>query len=76
MEKSRAELGGLALEHYANKGWVAVTGFFSGAETDQLVRFTDEVCELPELAGKQMLYRGPAMSCSSTASFPTHREPI
>jgi hypothetical protein len=59
MQKSRAELGGSALEHYADKGWVVVPGFFSAAETGQMVRFTDEVCELPEVAGKQMLYREP-----------------
>ena len=59
MERSRAELGGSVLEHYAIKGWVVVPNFFSAAESDQLVRFTDEVCELPEVAGKQMLYREP-----------------
>ena len=57
MGRSRAELGGSALEHYANKGWVVAPGFFSAAQTDRLVRFADEVCELPEIAGKQMLYR-------------------
>jgi 2-aminoethylphosphonate dioxygenase len=59
MENSRAELGGSALEHYANKGWVVVPGFFSAAETDNLLRFAGEVCELPEVAGRQMLYREP-----------------
>jgi 2-aminoethylphosphonate dioxygenase len=57
MRRSRADLGGSALEHYALKGWVIVPGFFSAAQTDQLVRFADEVRELPEVAGKQMLYR-------------------
>jgi hypothetical protein len=57
MVSIRAELGGSALEHYALKGWVVVPGFFSGAQAEQLVRFTDEVCELPEVAGKQMIYR-------------------
>jgi 2-aminoethylphosphonate dioxygenase len=57
MPKSRAELHGSALEHYALNGWVSVPGFFSGAQTDELARFADEVCELPEVAGKQMIYR-------------------
>jgi len=57
MVRSRAELGGSALEHYALKGWVVAPGFFSAAQTDQLVRFADEVCGLPEVAGKQMIYR-------------------
>jgi len=57
MGRSREELGGAALEHYALKGWVVVPGFFSGEQTAQLVRFAHEVCELPEVAGKQMVYR-------------------
>jgi 2-aminoethylphosphonate dioxygenase len=59
MGRSRAELNGSALEHYALKGWVVVPGFFSAAQTAKLVRFADEVCELPEVAGKQMVYREP-----------------
>jgi 2-aminoethylphosphonate dioxygenase len=61
MRRSRAELDGSALEHYALKGWAAVPGFFSAAQTEQLVRFVDEVCELPEVAGKQMIYREPSL---------------
>jgi hypothetical protein len=61
MGRSRAELGGSPLEHYAIKGWAVAQGFFSAAETSQLVRFTDEVCELPEIAGRQMLYREPSL---------------
>ncbi|HTB86603.1 MAG TPA: phytanoyl-CoA dioxygenase family protein [Steroidobacteraceae bacterium] len=57
MRRSRAQLDGSMLEDYARKGWVVAPGFFSPAETEQLVQFTDEVCELPEVAGKQMLYR-------------------
>ena len=57
MGRSRAELDGSALEHYAHKGWVVVPGFLSAAQTAELVRFTDEVCGLPEVTGKQMLYR-------------------
>lgn len=61
MRRSRAQLGGSMLEDYAMKGWVVVPGFFSAAQTEQLVRFADEVCELPEVAGKQMLYREPSL---------------
>jgi hypothetical protein len=57
MVRSRPELGGAALAHYALKGWAVVPGFFSAAQSAQLVRFADEVCELPEVAGRQMLYR-------------------
>ena len=57
MGRSRAELEGSALEHYAQKGWVVVPGFFSAAQTAELVRFADEVCELPEVTGKHMVYR-------------------
>jgi 2-aminoethylphosphonate dioxygenase len=60
-ELSGSALEPRALEHYALKGWVAVPGFFSAAQTEQLARFTDELCELPEVAGKQMLYREPSL---------------
>jgi hypothetical protein len=69
MERSRAELRGSALEHYANKGWVVVPGFFSVEQTEQLARFADEVCELPEVAGKQMLYREPSLLDSQARVF-------
>jgi hypothetical protein len=61
MGRSRAELDDSALEHYAQKGWVVVRGFLSAARTAELVRFTDEVCGLPEVTGKQMLYREPSL---------------
>src|SRR5271166_5258481 len=57
----RGELDAAALETYARRGWAAAPGFFSAAETAQLVRFTEEVCELPEVAGKQMVYREPSL---------------
>jgi hypothetical protein len=61
MGRSRAELGASALEHYALKGWVVVPGFYSAAETGSLVRFAEEACELPEAAGKQLVYREPSL---------------
>ena len=54
---TRPELGNALLEHYALKGWAVVPGFFSAAQTARLVRFVDEVSGLPEVAGRQMLYR-------------------
>jgi 2-aminoethylphosphonate dioxygenase len=69
MGRSRAELGASELEHYELKGWVAVPGFFDAAQTAQLMRFADEVCELPEVAGKQMLYREPSLLDSQARVF-------
>ena len=69
MGSSRAELSGSALEHYALKGWVVVPGFFSAAQTAKLVRFADEVCELPEVAGKQMVYREPSLLDAQSRVF-------
>jgi hypothetical protein len=57
----RGELGPEALENYARRGWTAVPGFFSAAETAQLTRFTGEVSRLPEVAGSQMVYREPSL---------------
>jgi hypothetical protein len=61
MGNSRLEPGAVALASYASWGWSVVSAFFSAEETAQLVRFTDEVCELPEIAGKQMIYREPSL---------------
>jgi hypothetical protein len=57
MGNTRGELGAAALESYSRRGWAFMPGFFSAEETTQLGRFTDEVCELPEVSGKQMIYR-------------------
>jgi len=38
-----------------------VPAFFSADETAQLLRFTDEAYELPEIAGRQMIYREPSL---------------
>ena len=59
--RSRAELGNDAIENYARQGWTVVPAFFSAAETAQLAQFADEVCALPEVAGKQMIYREPSL---------------
>jgi hypothetical protein len=61
MGNSRGELGSAALASYASRGWTVVPAFFSAKETAQLGRFTEEVYELPEIAGKQMIYREPSL---------------
>src|ERR1700735_4528670 len=61
MGNSRGELGSAALASYASRGWAVVPAFFSTQETAQLVRFTQEVSELPEIAGTQMIYREPSL---------------
>lgn len=57
MGNTGAELGAAAIESYSRQGWVLVPGFFSAEQTAQLVRFTEEVSELPEVSGKQAIYR-------------------
>jgi 2-aminoethylphosphonate dioxygenase len=61
MGNSRGELGSAARASYASQGWTLVPGFFSAEEAAQLERFTDQVCELPEIAGTQMIYREPSL---------------
>jgi hypothetical protein len=69
IEGTRAELDHAALEHYARQGWTAVPCFFSPAETAQLVGFTEEVCKLPELPGRHMIYREPSLLDVQTRVF-------
>jgi hypothetical protein len=45
-----------ALAAYANTGWCAVAGFYSPAETAELVGWTEEVSGLPEEPGKHAVY--------------------
>jgi hypothetical protein len=61
MGNTGRELGSEALEDFARRGWAAVPGFFPAAATADLVRFTDEVCALPEIPGRQMVYREPSL---------------
>jgi hypothetical protein len=67
--ETRSGLDRAALEHYARQGWAVVPGFFSAAETARLVRFADEVCELPEVGGKHMIYREPSLLDARTRVF-------
>jgi hypothetical protein len=46
-----------ALGQYAKRGWLAERGFFSEADTGDIVRFTKEIRALPEIPGAQMVYR-------------------
>jgi 2-aminoethylphosphonate dioxygenase len=55
------ELETAALETYARRGWTMAPGFFSAAETAELARFTEEVRQLPEVSGRQMVYREPSL---------------
>jgi 2-aminoethylphosphonate dioxygenase len=66
MGNSRGELDSTALASYASQGWALVPGFFSAEEAEQLVRFTEQVCELPEIAGTQMIYREPSLLDSNS----------
>jgi hypothetical protein len=66
MGNARGELDFTALASYASQGWTLVPGFFPSEETEQLVRFTEQVCELPEVAGTQMIYREPSLLDSNS----------
>jgi hypothetical protein len=50
-------LSAQALADYARNGWCAVPGFYSTAETAELVAWTDEVSALPETPGRHAVYR-------------------
>lgn len=54
--RTEAPLDEAALEAYARQGWCMAPGFYSSAETAELVRWTDEVSTLPEAPGRQMVY--------------------
>ncbi len=44
------------LAHYRQKGWVTARGFFSPQDTGKLTRWTEEICAMPEVPGRQMVY--------------------
>ena len=50
------ELSADDIAHYRQKGWVAARGFFSPAEAARLSQWTDEICALPEVPGRHMVY--------------------
>lgn len=49
------------LAHYATKGWVAVPGFFSPAETARISAWVDELERRPERPGAEMVYHEPKL---------------
>jgi hypothetical protein len=49
--------GSAALEHFARYGWVALKHFFPAQGMADIVRFTEEVCALPERPGAHRVYR-------------------
>jgi hypothetical protein len=51
-----APLDQAALDAHAHQGWCMVAGFYTAAETADLVRWTDEVSGLPEAPGRHMVY--------------------
>ena len=61
MKGCRDLLAPEARSSYARQGWTTVPRFFSGQEVAQLASFTEEVCQLPEVAGKQMVYHEPSL---------------
>jgi len=46
-----------ALADFARNGWCAAAGFYSPAETAELVAWTEEVSALPEAPGRHAVYR-------------------
>lgn len=61
-----AGLDPAAVGHFARFGWAAAPGFFTAAETADILRWTDEVARLPERRGAQMLYREPSFFDAGT----------
>jgi hypothetical protein len=45
------------LSRFRRNGWVQVPGFFLPQEASRMAQWTDEVTALPELPGRQMVYR-------------------
>jgi hypothetical protein len=53
---ARGPLSPDELAQYARTGWVARKGLFSAPEVADIARWTDEVCALPEVPGRHMVY--------------------
>lgn len=49
-------LSGADLAHFRDRGWVAARGFFSRDEAQDLSRWTDDICAMPEVPGRHMVY--------------------
>jgi len=53
---NRAQLSDDDVAHFQQKGWVKAQGFFSPEESRLLTRWTEEICAMPEIPGRQMVY--------------------
>lgn len=51
------ELSADQVDAFTRHGWVAAPGFFSTAEMADILFWTEEVSDAPEVSGGQMLYR-------------------
>jgi hypothetical protein len=49
------------LAHYASKAWVAVSGFFSPAQTARIASWVEELERRPERPGAEMVYYEPKL---------------
>lgn len=49
------------LDQFAAHGWVAAPGFFDAREAAAIARWTAEVTAMPEVSGRQMVYREPSL---------------
>jgi 2-aminoethylphosphonate dioxygenase len=54
-------LGGASAAHYHRHGWTHASGFFTPAEMVSIVGYVDQVAALPEVSGRQMVYREPSL---------------
>jgi 2-aminoethylphosphonate dioxygenase len=50
-----------ALPHYRRHGWTHARGFFTDAEMVSIIGYVDQVAALPEISGRQMVYREPSL---------------
>lgn len=49
------------LESFNRFGWVSVPRFFDVATTSEIIQWTDEVTAMPEVPGRNMIYREPSL---------------
>lgn len=56
-----APLSAQQLATFRNSRWLAVRGFCSPAEVEDLARWTDELVAMPEVPGRVMVYHEPSL---------------
>jgi 2-aminoethylphosphonate dioxygenase len=54
-------LGRAAAAHFRRHGWTHARGFFTHAEMASIVGYVDQLAALPEISGRQMVYREPSL---------------